>query len=181
MDTVEPQIFQHIKQGNQQSFEKLFKSHYPLLCHYAERFVKNSDLAEEIVQDLFFQIWTNRDQLNIEISVNAYLYKATYNNCMDWLRKQQVRKTKMDHVAPSNDYTFNEEHTEQEEIHQIIRNTLLQMPERVRTIFQLSRFKGLKYHEIAAQLSISIKTVESNMSKALRLFRNNLKDYVGLL
>ena len=91
-------ILQNIQNGNLQEFEKLFKEYYPLLCHYALRFVKDSDQAEEIVQELFCQLWENRKELKIHTSLKAYLYKSTYFNSLQVLRKRGIKNQYVDYV-----------------------------------------------------------------------------------
>ncbi|WP_321516301.1 RNA polymerase sigma-70 factor [Marinifilum fragile] len=175
-------ILLSIQKGNIEEFEKLFKFYYPLLCHYAVKFVKNPDQAEEVVQNLFCQIWEDRKKLKIHTSFKAYLYRATYLNSLQYLRKKGIRNQYEDHLKNTRINDSSTNHTlEEKEIQTIIQNTLSNLPERCSKIFKMSRFEGLKYHEIADKLSISVKTVEANMGKALKAFRKNLKDYVSII
>ena len=175
-------ILQDIQNGNLQEFEKLFKEYYPLLCHYALRFVKDPDQAEEIVQELFCQLWENRKGLKIHTSLKAYLYKATYFNSLQVLRKKGIKNQYVDYVKNTKSEQSQPNNlVEENEIYNIVQKTLISLPDRCGQIFKMSRFEGLKYQEIADQLSISIKTVEANMGKALKAFRKNLKDYVGII
>lgn len=180
MPTSKIDTIHNAKLENAQQFEECFKSYYSVLCHYAVQYVKTNEQAEEIVQELFYQVWKNRGRLAIHSSLKAYLFRATYLNCMDWLRKNKTRNTLQQNEMLRGQLYFTETTIDQNEIHQIIEHTLKSMPKRVRGIFTMSRFDGLKYHEIAKKLSISIKTVEASMGKALKLFRTNLKDYRGL-
>ena len=175
-------ILINIQKGNLEEFERLFKFYYPLLCHYAVKFVKDSDQAEEIVQNLFCQIWEDRGKLKIHTSFKAYLYKATYLNSLQFLRKKGIRNQYEEHLKKTNlNNTSLNQIIEEKEIQSIIQKTLSNLPERCSKIFKMSRFEGLKYHEIADKLSISVKTVEANMGKALKAFRKNLKDYVSII
>jgi len=172
-------ITKQIREGNLKEFERIFKEYYPQLCLYALRFVKTKDLSEEIVQNLFCQIWENRKDLNIHTSIKAYLYRSTYHNALQVLRKigsQNKYKEYIKHHFNENDFSTNK--LEEKEINKIVHQTLSSLPQRCGTIFKMSRFEGLKYQEIANKLSISIKTVEANMGKALKAFRHNLKDYM---
>jgi len=174
-------ITKRIREGNLKEFERIFKEFYPQLCLYALRFVKTKDLSEEIVQNLFCQIWENRKDLNIHTSIKAYLYRSTYHNSLQVLRKigsQNKYKEYIKHHFNENDFSTNK--LEEKEINKIVHQTLSSLPQRCGTIFKMSRFEGLKYQEIAHKLSISIKTVEANMGKALKAFRHNLKDYMCL-
>lgn len=175
-------ILQNIQNGNLQEFEKLFKEYYPLLCHYALRFVKDSDQAEEIVQELFCQLWENRKNVKIHTSLKAYLYKATYFNSLQVIRKRGIKSQYVDYIKNNKPQQSQPNNlVEENEIYNIVQKTLTSLPKRCGQIFKMSRFEGLKYQEIADQLSISIKTVEANMGKALKAFRKNLKDYVGII
>nr|WP_320119382.1 RNA polymerase sigma-70 factor [uncultured Marinifilum sp.] len=174
-------ILQNIKKGDINEFENLFKLYYPLLCYYALKFVKDSDLAKEIVQDLFCKIWEDREKLNIHTSFKAYLYRSTYLNCLQYLRKRGSKKQYEEHVKNNSVSSHISKDIEEKEIQIIIHETLLSLPDRCGIIFKMSRFDGFKYHEIADKLSISVKTVESNMGKALKAFRKNLKDYLSII
>lgn len=174
-------ITKQIREGNLKEFERIFKEFYPQLCLYALRFVKTKDLSEEIVQNLFCHIWENRKELNIHTSIKAYLYRSTYHNALQVLRKigsHNKYKEYVKHHFTENDSSTNK--LEEKEINKIVQQTLSSLPQRCGTIFKMSRFEGLKYQEIAQKLSISIKTVEANMGKALKAFRHNLKDYMCL-
>ena len=168
-----------IQQGNIKEFERLFRKMYTELCHYALRFVKDMDVAEEVVQDLFYNYWKNKDRININTSLKSYLYQATKNRCLKVIEHNSVRERYVQEIqAQQVEHSFEADQTvETEELTQIIDNTLDQLPERCRQIFIMSRFEGMKYHEIAEKLSVSIKTVEANMGKALKIFRINLKQY----
>jgi len=175
-------ILKNIQKSDFHEFEKLFKDYYALLCNYALRFVKDKNQSEEIVQELFCQLWENRKTLKIHTSIKAYLYKATYFNSLQVLRKRVV-KTQYEEYIKNNkpESSLPIDSVEEKEIHNIVNKTLANLPYRCSKIFKMSRFEDLKYHEIAEKLSISVKTVEANMGKALKAFRKSLKDYVGII
>jgi RNA polymerase sigma-70 factor (ECF subfamily) len=167
-----------IQQGDIQEFEKLFHKMYASLCHYALKFLNDMDSAEEVVQDLFYHYWKNREHIKINTSLKAYLYQATKNRCLKVIKHNAVRQKHIDSTMHNAEEQVNQAQTlESDELAKIIEKTLSQLPERRRKIFIMSRFDGLKYKEIAKKLSISVKTVEADMGKALKLFRVNLKDY----
>jgi RNA polymerase sigma-70 factor, ECF subfamily len=169
-----------IQDGDIKEFEQLFKKYYEPLCRYAFTVVKDMDVAEEIVQELFYGYWKGRATLSIQLSLNAYLYRAVKNNSLSYLRQQAVRqryaeKAKSE-LAEVESATVEDELVA-EELSKVIDETLHQLPERCSTVFRMSRFEGKKYQEIADNLAISIKTVEADMGKALHLFRENLKRF----
>ncbi len=168
-----------IKQDDLAEFEKLFKSFYSPLCHYAFKFLKDMDLSEDIVQEFFYNYWKNRQTMSIQISIKSYMYRAIRNNSLKYLEHVKVvKKYEQNFIETnSNDAGLNSNELELKELNDIIETTLNDLPEKCSHIFKLSRFEGLKYNEIAEKLSISLKTVEANMGKALQLFRKNLKQY----
>lgn len=162
------------------SFEVLFRQYYQMLCGYALRFVKDADTAEEIVQDLFYKIWEKRAELQINSSVKSYLFSAVHNRCLKYIEHRNVETRYRNYYLLHGSEIDSEPHDTAgiHELQEIINATLNALPERCGRIFRLNRFEGLKYHEIAEKLSISVKTVEANMGKALKLLRKNLKNYV---
>jgi RNA polymerase sigma-70 factor (ECF subfamily) len=173
-------IMEGIKAGNLRVFEDFFRTFYQPLCYYALKYVSSADTAEEIVQDLFYTLWEKREELSITTSLKAYLYTATHNRCLKYLDHRKIeqkfekyyREQTAEHVESPSDLTG------MNEIQRIINKTLDSLPEKCSRIFRLNRFEGLRYSDIAKKLSISIKTVEANMGKALKLLRENLKEYV---
>jgi RNA polymerase sigma-70 factor (ECF subfamily) len=179
MNLKDQYLIVQIKRGNVQSFETLFHRFYQRLCAYAASIIKKGDIAEEVVQDVFYNIWKNREKLGITVNLSAYLYKAVFNNSLMYLRKTKKElpldeKWILNQLDPADDLSKN---LDVEEINRIIEKTLEDLPDKTREIFTLNRFEGMKYKEIATNLSISIKTVEANMGKALKAFRNSLADY----
>jgi RNA polymerase sigma-70 factor (ECF subfamily) len=177
--TQEKNIIKSIGQGDMDAFEVLFRTYYRDLCTYAFQYFRDKDTAEEIVQDLFYKLWEKKELLVIRSSIRAYLYRSVYNNTMMMLREKNTRRTT--NVLPVNSEMIPGDEPDIRlqsiELDQIVQSTLSSMPQKVRRIFEMSRFEGLKYKEIASRLLISIKTVEANMGKALKLFRQNLKEY----
>jgi RNA polymerase sigma-70 factor, ECF subfamily len=179
---VESEPMKQLTFSDLQSFEMLFRQYYTMLCAYAIRFVHDADTAEEVVQDLFYKLWEKRAELQINTSVKSYLFSAVHNRCLKFIEHRNVE------VKYRNYYLLHESEVDSEpqdahnvvELQGIIDTTLSSLPERCSRIFRLNRFEGLKYHEIAQKLSISVKTVEANMGKALKLLRKNLKNYVEI-
>ena len=151
-------------------YEDLFKKHYKDLCYYAVGYLHDLDLAQETVQEVFFNLWKNKsNHSNIK---KTYLYIATKNN-NELKYLNYLKSIKLTGEPTPFDYL------RKKELKNIIETTLTKMPKQIRKIFILSRYDGLKYSEIAKQLSISIKTVESNMSKALKMLKQNITSYTN--
>jgi RNA polymerase sigma-70 factor (ECF subfamily) len=173
-------LIEKVKTGDLVAFEQLFSKYYNELCGYAYQYFSDRDTVEDIVQNLFYKLWQKRERLEIRSSFRAYLYRAVYNNTLQVLKEKNSLQP-IESQDGSYEVILSEEifdTVESKEIHMIIERTLNSMPERVRKIFELNRFEGLRYREIADHLSISIKTVEANMGKALKIFRKSLKEYV---
>lgn len=171
-------------------FDVLFNRYYPVLCAYSESFVSDRWVAEDLVQDVFVQVWMKRDELDMYGPIGAYLYKSVHNACIQYLRHQQVHakyksriQAKMTEaeLIPVHWVSMDMDPAEENEMHSLYRETLEQLPDQTREIFLCSREKGLKYSEIANQAGISIKAVEYHISKALEIFRKKMKDYLWII
>ncbi|WP_316814926.1 RNA polymerase sigma-70 factor [Pedobacter nyackensis] len=173
----------HQQYNDDQAFEQLFKSHFKALHAYANVILKDEDDAEEIVQNMFLKFWEKRELLHVQTSLKAYLYKCVYHDSLNFLKHQKIKTKYQDFAA----YTMNEGHlpasskVEMTELEYNLGLALNELPEQCRTIFQMSRFEELKYREIAERLGLSIKTIENQMGKALRILRMELADFLSLI
>lgn len=174
---------QSLPQSDEAAFERLFKEHFKSLYAYAYTIVKDEVAAEEIVQNVFYKIWDKKKQPEIQTSIKAYLYKAVYHDSLNYLKHLKVRAQYKSQVM----HQHKEEGTPAsgklllKELEEKLRDAMNGLPEQCRTIFQMSRFDGLKYQEIASQLGISVKTVENQMGKALKLLRVKLIDFLPII
>ncbi|WP_345231947.1 RNA polymerase sigma-70 factor [Olivibacter ginsenosidimutans] len=172
-----------LQKGDEGVFEGVFKQHFNPLHAYAYTILKDTVAAEEVVQSLFLKLWEKRSHLAIRTSLRSYLYRATYNDCMNKIKHGQVKQKHEDHLVythnSSYEHTANQLH--ENELKRELTKALGLLPEKCRIIFQMSRFEELKYQEIADRLEISIKTVENQMGKALKILRFALADYLPLL
>ena len=169
-------IIRRIRNGNIKEFEKLFRSSYNALVNYARTILKDTDSSEEIVQELFYVLWRDRRKIRINSSLTAYLFRSVYNRCMHHIEHRKVvmkYETRMKDDRPDN-FEDPVDEINYIELHEKVTRIIEKLPERCARIFCMSRFEGMKYAEIAEHLSISVKTVETNMSKALKEFRNEL-------
>jgi RNA polymerase sigma-70 factor (ECF subfamily) len=183
VDLLERQVLTSLERGNESAIEMLFKTYYQPLCQYAYSFLRDKDEAEEVVQSAFINIWDRRERLSIESSVKSYLYRAVRNSCLNVIKHQKVKKEHEAHEKAMGEpvYEGATQGVVASELERRISGAMKELPEQCRLVFQLSRFEELKYSEIADQLNISVKTVENHMGKALRIMREQLKDYLPLI
>jgi RNA polymerase sigma-70 factor (ECF subfamily) len=169
--------FERIKQGDMQAFEVLFRNEYAGLARFANKFVRDPDVAEEITQEIFLYLWEKRAQINLTGSLMSYLYSATKNKCINYLKLEYPKYQKMVDIHESMVLTKGSEVNidNQQEIKTLIDEAISLLPEKCKEIFMLSRYGGLTYEEIADDLEISKKTVENQMSIALKKLRTTLK------
>ena len=174
----ETEIIRRIRQGDKGQFESLFRSSYVSLVRYAKTLVKDHDTSEEIVQDLFFRIWEDREKLNIESSLNGYLFRAVHNRCLHWIDHNRIVDRHAAEMALKEEGKSEtpDDIIRYKELQAKIVKILEHLPERCGQIFCMNRFEGLKYSEIAEKMSVSVKTVEANMGRALKEFRKALKE-----
>lgn len=168
-----------IKKGNIQEYELLFREFYQPLLAYAISIVKSDANAEEIVQDIFFALWKNKKTIEINSSISGYLYKSVYNNCLQLLKKE---KRRLNYQQDKRNWNLYEslnpgEILQYKDLYKRINKVIEELPENCKTIFKLNRFQGLKYSEIAQEMKISIKTVEANMTKALKHLKRHIDEY----
>jgi RNA polymerase sigma-70 factor (ECF subfamily) len=167
----------------EKDFEILFRENFHLLCGYCiVKFKFDDQLAREMVHAGFIKFWETRHIQGTHASAKGYLYTIIINNCVDYIRHRKVRADYERHVRdetqemPVIDNAF-----EVEQLRKRIERTVAALPEQMRKVFQLSRYEGLKYRQIAQLLGISVKTVETQMSRALGKLKEQLGDLLVLL
>lgn len=171
----------HLSADSSALFENVFKTHFKGLHAYAFSILKDDATAEEIVQNVFYKLWEKKDKITIESSLAAYLYKAVYYESLNFLKHVKVKEVYQAHITRGNTSGDTMDTLALKELQQKIDVAINQLPEQCRTIFQLSRYEGLKYKVIADKMGISIKTVENQMGKALKTLRTKLMEYLPLL
>lgn len=181
MDLQDEQIASLLAVKDGAAFEQVFKTHYKNLHAYAMTILKDTDEAEEIVQQVFFKLWERSEKLHVSGTMAAYLYRAVHNESLNFIKHQKVKETHRLHVAYTMKHNPQQSPGRGKELEQKIREALNELPEQCLTVFQLSRFEDMKYREIADKLQISVKTVENHMGKALKILRTQLVDFLTLL
>ncbi len=158
----------------------VFRDYYTPLVRYGNTFLKDTDETEDVVQQVFVSLWEKRTQLDIHTSVRAVLYRAVHNACLNRLKHHKVRREYAGDFKNTQSDSEQTDALEAAELQERINRAIEGMPEQCARIFKMSRFEQLKYQEIADQLGLSIKTVENQMGKALKIIREALKDYLPL-
>ena len=183
MEISVDQLITTLKSGDITAFEMLFRTYYQPLCNYAYTFVQDRDEAEEIVQSTFLNVWEKRDNLSIHTGVKPYLYAMVRNASLNVLKHEKIKQqhVTMEMAVAERSVESVTRAVMASELETKIYKAMDKLPEQCRLVFKLSRFEELKYSEIAEQLNISIKTVENQMGKALKIMRDQLKDYLPLL
>lgn len=166
--------------GDEQALEVIFRMYYPGLVGFARRYVKTTEIAEELVQDLFLKLWSRRGSLGEIDSVKTYLFRAARNTALNHLRRRKLEHEWLEKegttITEERSLEGDEAVTESE-VTAAVRAAVDRLPPRCREVFMLSRDGGLTYAEIAKSLGISIKTVETQMGRALKALRESLKAY----
>jgi RNA polymerase sigma-70 factor (ECF subfamily) len=154
------------------AFEALFRAHYDGLVRFATRLVRSRAEAEELVHDVLFKVWRKREGLAPTEELKTYLFRATYNHALNHLRRRKLERLwrrSLPPEEPSVAPTASDD--EMDDLEQAVRRAIDDLPPRCREIFLLSRESGLSYNAIATTLGISIKTVETQMGRALKALR----------
>ena len=190
MTENEKYLFEKIRSGDEAAFKVIYNRYVPRLYYFVYEYVPFNDIVENIIQDTLMVLWDKKSTLADNTNLGAYLFTVAKNNCLYKLRDQRYKQKLFEStdigetelnanldalaVLDTSLLTFTE-------IERIIENTLRQLPPQCRAVFMLSRFEEKKNKEIAEELGISLKGVEGHISKALKLFRTSLKDYLPIM
>lgn len=176
-DNNEERWIANIQKGDEEAFERLFKAYYFDLSRFVWRYVESKAIAEELVQEVYANIWENRAQWNPTSSLKLYLYQSVKHQALDYLKHEKVRD-KYDPkwmAAKKENATldFRDSRREQQ-IREAIRREVEALPSRSKMTYKLHRYDGLTYKEIAEVMDVSVKTVESQMTRTLKRLRKRL-------
>lgn len=183
LENRELQLFAEMRLDSKESFNYFFNYYYSGLCIYAKTYVGDLNTSEEIVQDVFVRFWEKRRNIRIESSVRFYLFRTVYNQCLNLIKHQKVEQADRQQKTSNVESPFEEQLSlfNESELRQILDQAISKLPERCREVFELSRFENLKNKGIAEKLGITEKTVENQITKALKVLRKELKDFLPLL
>ena len=174
-------INKHKSGLQKQDFKKLYEDHYANLCRYGRKYIREMEKVEDIVHEVFINLWDKRTTIDTSKPVKSYLYRSVGNRCLNYIRDHKKFAVDSEMLEFRADSSGSDSLMETVELESKINGLIESLPDRCREVFKLNRFEELKYKEIAVELNISIKTVEAQMSKALKTLRVGLKDYLKLI
>jgi len=164
---------------NKKPVEELFRQYYAQLVVYACKYVADIEIAREIVQDFFARFLEKQDTITIDTSTKSYLYRSVYNCCINYIKQRAIQDKHLKNIELEHN---TEENLETEintiELQHKIFAVIDKMPAKCKKIFMMNRIQGYKNEEIANELNLSKRTVETQISKAIKILRHNLKDYL---
>ncbi len=188
MVITESEIVSGLRRGDKKAFERLFQDNYKNLVLYAKKFVIETEISRDLVQDVFIYLWDKRNKLNIDKSISSYLFRAVHNACINYLKKESRKEAYIrKFLLNINNGIFCT--SVSEDAHELVVHKDLSerieliiegLPEQCRNIFRMSRFRGLKNKEIAEIYAISPRTVETQIYRALKVLKENLRPYMSL-
>ena len=188
MDIYDSSLIGKLKNGDISSFEVIYKSHYRRIFHFALQYLRDEEACSNIIQDVFSSLWENKKKLVAETNLNAWLFTVTKNRCLKYIRDLKSEEHHLGNLAEQRMSLIHDALNSLDtspmafqEIDKIIQRTLNSLTPQCRRAFEMSRFDEKKYSEIANEMQIAQKTVETHISCALKIFRTALKDYLPLM
>lgn len=179
-------LFLQFKSGNEAAFEQIFKSNYNKIAGFCNQFLSDKDKAASLAQEAFINLWINRSKIQSANGVKSFLYTFAKSSCLNYIRHQKVVSKYESHQLKKlenelnaevlNDFDFDT--LEFSELEQLIFKSIAELPDKCQQVFIMSRFEGKKNKEIADELQISVKSVEANITRALKTLSKQLADYL---
>jgi RNA polymerase sigma-70 factor (ECF subfamily) len=180
-------IIKQINNGSIETFKSLYDAFYTCLLLYANSIINNIDISKDIIQDIYLKLWEKRKEFTIKYSLKSYLYTAVRNSCMDYLKHLKVEKKYVDHSLvelKEKELIFFSElfiHPEEDDFEKYLNEINMvvdDLPEQRKKIFKLSRYEGMKNIEVAQRLNLSVRTVDTQIYRALKTLREKLNKYL---
>jgi len=178
----------HLSNGNRMFFRDIFNDYYQPLCHLSTYYLEDREEAKGVVQEAFVKLWEARHELNPDSNLRNFLFTLVKNSCLNILKRRQIllkHHERIKEIEIRYQYEslsrINDEYLEFNELQEKLSAAIENLPGQCRVVFELSRFGELKNREIAEKLGVTQKTVEAHLTKALKILRNELKDYLPLI
>jgi RNA polymerase sigma-70 factor (ECF subfamily) len=169
--------------GDERAFRHIFDVYYEDLCRFAIKYVDSKEQTEDLVQDVFLNIWERRDAWTVRQSLKAYLYRAVRNRALNHIRRRGTVQNAKVHVRHLLEETASvptaSDSLREKELHEAAEDAINQLPERRRTAFLLHRRNDFTYKEVAEIMEITPKTVENHIGRALKTLRKKLKPFLS--
>lgn len=183
METSEQQLLSALRFGNEAAFRQIFDRHYALLLNDIHRLIPDEDTCQDLAQELFVELWNKRENLDVHSSLRAYLRRAAVNKALNHIkssRRFQFEDT--DDLGHLSDTTLIETQKREklESLEEMLHEAIDTLPEKCRVVFNLSRFEQLSHREIAEKLGISVKTIENQITKAMKMLRDAMAKYTEM-
>ena len=182
-ESIGNEALEALKQDGERALKRLFDRYYPVLVSDLRRILPDEELSKDLAQEVFVELWNRKNELNIEQSLEAYLRRAARNKALNYLKKHQ----RVQLEDSSKWYDLEDESpedrrklAEKEDMESALHDAIDRLPEKCRAVFVLSRFEKMSHKEIAGELNISTKTIENQISRALRLLKEAMGEYRNL-
>jgi RNA polymerase sigma-70 factor (ECF subfamily) len=175
-------LIRQLKNGDESAYEMLFKEYYQLLVMFANKYLFDIEASKELVQDLFVHIYEKRENLIINSSLKSYLFRSVHNRSLNLINALKIKNKYVEHIERTTSANANsiENEMNKTELEHAIYKAIGELPPKCRDIFKLNRFEGLTNSEIAEKLKLSKRTVETQISKALKILRIKLEPYTAV-
>lgn len=182
-------FFFRFKGGDELAFEKIFKSNYNKIVGFCNNFVNDSDEAKNLAQEAFINLWLSREKIETINGINYFLYTFSKSKCLNFIRHKKIINKYEDRLLEKEEDLLNVEVLESInfnslefiELEELIKRSVGMLPERCRQVFIKSRYEDKKNKKIAEELNISVKAVEANMTRALKILKSELSEYLPLI
>lgn len=182
MEIDEREFLLSLRQGVSSSYVFLFNRYYSGLVVYAKHLLGSETNAEDIVHDVFASLWEKRETLDVTISIKSYLFASVRNRCLNYIIHLRVHNEYQEAILRKGDVSgmLTWDYYVESELSEMIEKAIDKLPPQCKRIFLMSRFEDKTAQQIAVELTISPRTVEKHMEKALRLLRLELQDYLPI-
>jgi RNA polymerase sigma-70 factor, ECF subfamily len=180
VETSEQHLLSALRFGNEAAFRQIFDRHYPLLLSDIYRLIPDEGTCKDLAQELFVELWNKREQLDIHTSLRAYLRRAAVNKALNYIKA--TRRVQLDDAEdlghlPDLSESDVQKREHQDTLEDALHTAIDALPEKCRLVFNLSRFEQLSHREIAEKLGISVKTIENQITKAMKMLRDAMKNH----
>lgn len=173
-----------LREGDRSAFKSIFDTFYLQLYFHCRKYIPDPEEAKDLLQNVFLRLWERREEIKIEVSLKAYLFRSVQNECLNFIRSlhPNVSLSDIDSECTVPDIgvpSAPDEDAEGQEIEKTIDSIIDTLPEQCRKIFIMSRMKGMRNKEIAEYLSVSVRTVDTQIYRALKIMKKGLKDFLS--